>query len=278
MKVFMKYVAAPIILALAAISSMLPEIVMAHEGHSSSSPPPPRTGRVAPERRRVQSESVAPALQVPHRGQMYRSNSLLFEVVYSPRETRIYFFDSTGKPITARGASGDVIMQVVGNPQYFRNRLHHVAQPEGSAEQDYLAAQIDVTRIRDGDMRVYFDLRNLPSAQEQNVRFDQVFALTSGPPAVTVAQFTEADRPAATRQAICPVMETGFDHGDPIKLQVGNQVIYVCCEECIETIKKNPEAYLARTAPDNEARYEAQRVPMSSLSRGPRCSKGCCNK
>jgi hypothetical protein len=73
-------------------------------------------------------------------------------------------------------------------------------------------------------------------------------------------------------------METGFDHGDPIKLLVGNQVIYVCCEECIETIKKNPEAYLARTAPYDAARYETQRVPVSSLGREPRCSKSCCNK
>jgi hypothetical protein len=267
-----------ILLAIAVTGWMLPEIVMAHEGHSSSSPPPPRTGRVGPERSRVQSEAVAPALQAPHRGQLYRSNSVLFEVVYAPRETRIYFFDSTGKPFTARSSSGEVIMQVVGNPQYFRNRLHYVAQPEGSAEQDYLAAQIDVTRIRDGDMRVFFDMRNLPSPQEQSVRFGQVFALTSGPPAVIVAQFTEADRPAAVRQAICPVMETGFDHGDPIKLLVGNQVIYVCCEECIETIKKNPEAYLARAAPYDAARYEAQRVPVSSLGREPRCSKGCCNK
>lgn len=273
----MKGMTGRVSLLLVAIGLTIPTTIAAHDGHAHSAPTPPTTTVSRPPvRSPAQTEDVAPAVLAPHRGQMFRSNAQLVEVVYLPRETRIYLFDSTGNPFPARGASGEVIMQVAGNPEYFRNPLRYVAQPQGSPEQDYLAAQVDVTKIRDGDMRVYFDLLNLPGPTERSVRFNQVFALTTDLLTVVVVPLTEADRPAVARQATCPVMQTGFDHGEPIKLLVGKQVIYVCCEDCIETIKTNPQAYLARVAAYNEPRRVAQRVPVSPSGGSSKCSKGCC--
>ena len=279
MKDSMKGVTGRITLLLMTIGSTISTMVAAHDGHAHSAPnqtPPTATVSRPPERSRFQSEYVAPAVLAPHRGQMFKANAQLLEVVYLPRETRIYLYDSTGSPLSARVASGEVIMQVVGNPEYFRNPLRYVAQAQGSPEQDYLAAQVDVTKIRDGDMRVYFDLLNLPAPKERSVRFNQVFALTNDSLVVAVVPLTEVDRPAVARQATCPVMQTGFDHGEPIKLMVGKQVIYVCCEDCIETIKSNPQAYLARVVTYNEPRREAQRVPESPSGISSKCSKGCC--
>lgn len=254
-------------------------VVVAHDGHSHASSSSSKNDSEPVERGRFQSDYVPLNVRVPHHGQTHKTQWQAFEVVYLPHETRVYVYDYNERPFTARGTSGTVIMQVKGNPEYFRNPLRYVAQPPGSKEQDYLAAQVDVTAIRDGDMRVYFDLVNLPYAQEKNLRFDQAFALTRGTLPVTVAQFTEADRPAVARQGTCPVMETGFDHGDPIKLLVGSQVIYVCCEDCIETIKKNPELYLEKTASLVQTQREEARSRNSQVGNvAPRCSKGCCKK
>src|SRR5262249_20791057 len=42
----------------------------------------------------------------------------------------------------------------------------------------------------------------------------------------------------------CPV--TGEPVDKNLKSEVNGQTFYVCCESCIETVKKNPSAYLKK--------------------------------
>jgi len=222
---------------------------LAHEGHGGHgaaprSASPRRSSGSAEKPYAAEPQKPAPI----HGGQLAKGQRQHFEVVYLPRETRVYLYGDGFQPVSARGASGQVLMQVRGNPQVYGNPLRYAAQPPGSSEHDYLVADVDVTQIRDGDMQVTFDLVGLPAAEERNVRFAQTFALTRAAAVVTVVPLTPADREGIARQRICPVMEAGFDHGDPIKLMIGNQVLYVCCQDCVAAVKKDPQGYLQKVA------------------------------
>lgn len=219
----------------------------AHEGHGggAASPPAAARGNV---RRAIAPAAERPPIAPVHGGQLVESQSQYFEVVYLPLETRIYVYAKSFRPLSPREGGGEVLMQVRGNPQVFRYPLRYAAQPAGIADEEYLVADVDVTRVRDGDMQVTFSLTGLPAVVERTVKFNHTFALARGAVVVTVAQITAADREGVARQGTCPVMESGFDHGDPIKLMVGNQALYVCCEDCIDAVKKDPQAYLQKVA------------------------------
>lgn len=186
------------------------------------------------------------AAQRPHHGQVTKQAWQSFEVVYLPQETRVYFYTHLEERLSAAGARGQVTMEVHGKAQQFRYPLRYVAQPADSPAQDYLVADVNVTQVRDGDMQVTLELASLPYSQEPQVTFRQTFALTRPNLQVRVVPLAAADAAEIARQRTCPVMDAGFDHGSPIKLLVGDRPVYVCCDECIEPIRRNPGFFLAK--------------------------------
>ena len=57
----------------------------------------------------------------------------------------------------------------------------------------------------------------------------------------------EADRPAALKQATCPV--TGKPLGSmgvPAKKTVRGRAVFLCCAGCAGAIESNPDKYLAK--------------------------------
>lgn len=230
-------------------------VAQAHEGHGGRA-----TAQAAAPRgnmRRATATAVEPPSIAPvHGGQLVEAQSQYFEVVFLPHETRIYVYAKSFRPLSPREGGGEVLMQVRGNPQVFRYPLRYAAQRSGTADEEYLVADVDVTRVRDGDMQATFSLTGLPAVVERTVKFTHTFALARGAAVVTRAQITAADREGVARQGTCPVMESGFDHGDPIKLMVGNQALYVCCEDCIDAVKKDPQAYLQKVAMKTVVRTE----------------------
>ncbi len=185
-----------------------------------------------------------PPFRAPHGGQLSKTNWNYFEVVYGPRETRVYVYDLFRSPVPAREMQGDVIMQVRSNGGKFRYPLQYARGADG---QDYLALRVDLTRVRNGDMDVHFDLAGLPNRESPRARFSQAFALPRPP--VAVAAATAFDRAAVARQRTCPVMDSPLgEHGTPIKLLVGNQTIYVCCQGCIKKVQADPRMYVAKVA------------------------------
>ena len=210
----------------------------------------------------------------PHGGQVATMQRHDFEVVYMPREMRIYIYSPARHLLNAQKVRGDVVMQVRGNPRPFRYPVRGTTDAAGVS---CLSLPIDLTRVRDGDMRVMFDLTNLPIAEEPRTKFTQTFALTQLPSPAQVAALTDADRntklsPRAPRrptkprvvvadataadaaairaQGTCPVMNTRLGgHGQPIKLLVDGKPLFVCCKGCIQQVKKNPQHYLAKLTP-----------------------------
>ena len=192
------------------------------------------------------------ALHPPRGGQLTNMNALVFDVVYRPREVRLYAFDSALCPVSVEGVRGEIAMQVEGHQEFHRAPLCHVAPPPGPHGQDYLAAGVNLSKIRDGGMRVWFKLEDLPRTDGQPAVFQQVFALSK--PQVTPAALTEADREGIARQRVCPVMGGALGSmGEPVKLLVDDQPLYLCCRGCIGKVQEAPDAYLAKGRPGHGA-------------------------
>ncbi len=183
------------------------------------------------------------AQRTAYGGQTAAVGSLRFEVVYRPKETRVYLFGSEGRPVSSRGVQGQVAMQVRGNERVFRYPLKHVTPKTGS---DYLAVGVDVSRIHDGDMKVTFELTDLPDRREPRANFTQTFALSKVSPVVRVVNLTDADRAGIAQQKVCAVMGGKLGGmGTPVKVLIDNQPIYLCCKGCLGKVRKDPAKYLA---------------------------------
>ncbi len=63
-------------------------------------------------------------------------------------------------------------------------------------------------------------------------------------------ELSEADRALALKQKVCPVTDDVLgEHGKPVKITIKEQVVFLCCPACEETIKKDPDKYLAKLKP-----------------------------
>lgn len=195
----------------------------------------------------VQARPTSLVTQPPHGGQVHATGFQYFEVVYLPKETRVYVYGADQRPVSPRAVQGQIAMRVRGHEKLFRYPLKYFTVAGGSGGQEYLAAAVDVSRIRDGDMTVTFDLANLPYRQQPHASFTQTFALTRARPSVTVVALTESDRPGIAEQRACPVMGAELGSmGPPVKLLIGDQAVYLCCKGCIDKVRKNPEKYVAQ--------------------------------
>ena len=212
----------------------------------------------------------------PHGGQLTILGQFRFEVVYRPRESRVYLYDASNRPISARGVQGQLAMTVRGSEKVYRYPLKYVAAQAGTRTHDYLALAVNLGRIKDGDMSVAIELANLPNRGQPRATFTQTFALSKIP--VRVVALDESDRAGIAQQKVCPV--TGGQlggMGTPIKVLLGDQPIYLCCKGCLGKVQKNPEAYLPKattnklavssSSTSDQAAIAQQRVCVVSGSR-----------
>ena len=225
----------------------------AHEGHShGASTARPRAGTTpARDDPRVQNSGpVDPRLTAPapsgppHQGQVKAGWQHVVEVVYLPQQIRVYLYDPQGRALSPQGVAGDVVLEVNGNPRQWWYRLEPT--PNG----DHLVVNVDLSRVRDRDMVAIFELKNLPYREEAQVRFAQLFILSQANSRVEVVPLAAGDREAVGRQVVCPVTGDKFDHGEPIKLLVDRQPVFVCCEGCVEDVKKDPDKFASSTRVD----------------------------
>jgi hypothetical protein len=195
----------------------------------------------------------------PHGGQVTAAadSAGFFEVVYLPQETRVYLYGPKQEPLSARGVRGQAVMRVRGYTRDFPFPLKYVAAPPGSKEQDYLAAAVDVRRIRDGDMTATFSLEDLSDRQHPKASFTQTAALAQAKPEVAVATPTPTPKPAPApklsdaqriaQQKVCPVTGAALGSmGKPVKVVVKGQTVFLCCAGCKAAIKNDPDKYLAK--------------------------------
>lgn len=202
----------------------------------------------------------------PNGGQLSRTGEFQFEAVYSPNDIHLFVFDRQNQPVNVQGTRGEMVMRLRGVEQEFRVQLGYGQLANSQSQiQGVLGSQVDVSRVVDGSMKITYVFQGLPSLASPSVQFEQDFALTrplsanpqrvrtaqttgsTQPWTVTVAQLTAADQAGVAQQKVCPVMDTPLgDHGNPIKLMVGDQSLYVCCKGCIRKVQQNPQTYLAK--------------------------------
>lgn len=192
--------------------------------------------------------------QPPHGGLVVSKLPYIFEIVFQPRETHVFLYDSLQQPLAAETVQGEVLMQ----PHYAQQSIHlplrFVPPPAGITEANHMSTVVDVSHVPDGQMTVTFKLDNLPDRQQRQVTFTQIFALTRTLPEVVVAPATEADRVGIERQQVCPVEGAKLGSlGVPAKVLLNGQALYLCCQGCVAKVRERPLLYLpsapaARTA------------------------------
>jgi membrane fusion protein, copper/silver efflux system len=58
---------------------------------------------------------------------------------------------------------------------------------------------------------------------------------------------SDQDRPLAERQKLCPVTNKPLGSmGTPARVVVGGRVVFLCCDGCEESLKQDPDKYLAK--------------------------------
>jgi hypothetical protein len=61
------------------------------------------------------------------------------------------------------------------------------------------------------------------------------------------AALSAEDRALIEKQKVCPVSGGALGSmGDPVKVVVKGQTVFLCCSGCEEAIKKDPDKYLAK--------------------------------
>ena len=176
---------------------------------------------------------------------MTTAKPLTFEVVYLPQEIRVYLYGAMPLPETSKDVTGEVSLQRPYDERATRAALRYVAQPAG--QQDYLAAPVDLSRVKDGDLTATVKLANLPLQNRPGIAFAQSVVVSKAKAQVSLAALDQSDQAGIARQRVCPVTGAALDSmGGPIKVLVGGQPLYLCCKGCLGKVQSDPEAFLRK--------------------------------
>jgi Cu(I)/Ag(I) efflux system membrane fusion protein len=64
-----------------------------------------------------------------------------------------------------------------------------------------------------------------------------------------LANLSESDRASAMKQHMCPVSgEMLGVMGEPIKVTVNDQEVWICCSDCEKDLLANPDEYLKKVS------------------------------
>jgi hypothetical protein len=170
---------------------------------------------------------------------------LLFEVVFQPQEIRLYVYGPWPQTRSAKAVTGEVSLQPFKDKHVTRVELKYVAAPTG--EQDYLSATADLSGAKEKSLMATIKLRNLPVANHSTAEFSRAVVVSESKPTVTPAELDKSDQAGIAHQKVCPVTGAKLGSmGDPIKLLIGGKPLYLCCQGCLNKVKNDPRAYLAK--------------------------------
>jgi hypothetical protein len=207
---------------------------------------PRRPPRDEPKRPK-EEEKFTLAERPPHRGQLSSTGSFYFEVVYRSWETRIYVYDRFERPLSTRLLQAHAWLKTPDSASPVSVVFEHVPQPGDLTEQDYLAAVVDISQLVRARGQATIQVQRLPSSELPQALFNQPLVLSPLVMSMIPGPLTETDEAAIARQRTCPVsgLELG-SHGPPIKVFVGNQVVYLCYRGLIPRFESRPDSYMAR--------------------------------
>jgi hypothetical protein len=181
----------------------------------------------------------------PHGGEYISTEANYYEVVYMPLQTRIYFFDSKLKPLSARDVHAQMSVQLPMDSTARHVPFQYVAMPPGVAEQDYIVAVLDMRQLQDKETPITLEFSGLSDRRHPTASFTPRFSPSKMRPYVARVLPTEADREGVYRQRICPVSGAPLGSRGPVtKLYIADFPLYVAGDDCIAAVQEAPEKFL----------------------------------
>ena len=170
----------------------------------------------------------------PHGGRMVDSDGARCELSCDPDGFRLYLYDEQGKPLSARGVRGVLLLSLPGARTV--KRLNLYPESDRRSRRNQLFVALDLTKVARGNIEVECYLSGIRNQGAFPVHFARRFPLRLDP-----------EKLAIFRQRICPVTgEKLGSMGRPPKTVIAGATVFVCCEPCIETLRDEPAKYLAK--------------------------------
>jgi len=189
----------------------------------------------------------------PHGGQLVIADANQIETVIVSGGVRVFVYDANGQPLDVHNSRGLMTLRINGVAKRYRYDLYPELGQDKSAKS--LAVAVDLSRIAGSQVDLEFQLVGISGADQRPVKFS-----TNAVVPLSNAQQVAA---AIELQKVCPVSgQLLTSMGKPIAVEMGKQTVFVCCTACIDTLKSNPQKYLAvkpaiKVTPTTEADAEA---------------------
>lgn len=181
-----------------------------------------------------------------HGGKVTMTKAYHFEVVVAKNGLRVYPRTHEDKPIDAAGLSGTATFYHGSSPTpWFRCKLTAPTAPKGG-EQGSIGASIDLSKLPASGVKVDFRIEGFPEPGATTASFSMPVSLASSSE-IVVAKSARSDRKAIESQKTCPVSkEDLLSMGVPIKVSRGDKSVFLCCPECLKTVKADPDKFLGK--------------------------------
>ncbi len=143
---------------------------------------------------------------------------------------KLYLYNSAGELVPTRGVRGVVTLAVAGNAKRYRYQLFPAAD-------GLLSASVDLSKIMGRQVELQFQTVGLKSnSGKRDVSYREV--------ATVPAEDDQQVAAAIARQKLCPVSGKFLGSmGQPVRVDLGGQKVFVCCAGCVNEVKANPLKY-----------------------------------
>lgn len=185
-----------------------------------------------------------PSVLMPHAGDYVSSERYYYELVYMPLQTRIYAYDRRFRPVGAKDVRAVMTVQLQSGPQ--KVAFEYVPQPQGSTEQDYVAANFDARPLLGQALSLTFELQRLAD----RVVLSPYYAHFNIRPYLAKALVTPGDKDAIARQGKCPVTGAPLgSRGPVVKIYVAEYPLYLSGDDCIAAVSQAPQRFVPHAPP-----------------------------
>jgi hypothetical protein len=187
----------------------------------------------------------------PHSGQYLATKANLYELVLTMSQARIYVYDKSLKPQTARNLHVQMSFLAPDEKERRQIPFEYIGTAQGS-DQDYVAASFNFTLFQKKSIPLKIEFSELPDHSQTSASFSPVFSTDKVRPYVAQVLLTEADRVGIAHQQACPVCGSQLgSKGLVHKALIAEYPLYVCSKECLTAVRQTPAKYAPQAAAES---------------------------
>ncbi len=137
-------------------------------------------------------------------------------------------------------------VQMPNQPGPQKVQFQYVPVPQGSTEQDFVAANFDIRPLQDQEASITLELNRLTDT----VVLSPYYAHFSVRPYLAKALVTSADKDAIARQGRCPVTRAPLgSRGAVVKVYIAEFPLYLSGDDCIAAVAQAPQRFVPQAPP-----------------------------